>query len=33
MARERIVPGHRPALEQVANAPRNPYRLVADCQN
>ena len=27
---ERIVPGHHPALEQVANAPRYPHRLVAE---
>lgn len=33
IARERIVPGHRPALEQVAKAPHNPYCLIADYQN
>ena len=27
---ERIVPGHHPALEQVANAPRSPHRLVEE---
>ncbi len=27
---ERIVPGHHPALEQVANAPRYPHRLVEE---
>lgn len=27
---ERIVPGHHPALEQVANAPRHPHRLVEE---
>ena len=27
---ERIVPGHHPALDQVANAPRHPHRLVEE---
>lgn len=27
---ERNVPGHHPALEQVANAPRYPHRLVEE---